>query len=77
MMKKVKGSMVYKKMYTKILRVRHYVPNARYTWNCENVASAARYQELNDMARKVQWKTCAAQARANTIHKLNTKDRSG
>ncbi len=46
--------MVYKKMYTKILRVRHYVPNARYTWNFENVASAARYLELNDMARKVQ-----------------------
>ncbi len=46
--------MAYKKMYTKILRVRHYVPNARYKWNFENVASAARYLELNDMARKVQ-----------------------
>ena len=60
-------------MYTKILRVRHYVLNARYTWNFENVASAARYQELNDMARKVQWKACAAQARANTIQKPNAK----
>jgi hypothetical protein len=30
------------------------VPNARYTWNFENVASAARYLELNDMARKVE-----------------------
>jgi hypothetical protein len=60
-------------MYTKILRVRHYVPNARYTWNCENVASAAGYLELNDMARKVQWKTCEAQVRANTIQKLNAK----
>ena len=49
------------------------MPNARYTWNCENVASAARYQELNDMPRKVQRKTCAAQARANTIQKLNAK----
>jgi hypothetical protein len=33
--KKSKGRWYIKKMYTKILRVRHYVPNARYTWNFE------------------------------------------
>jgi hypothetical protein len=55
-MQKIKGSMAYKKMYTKILRVRYYVPNARYTWIFENVASAARYLELNDMARKFSGK---------------------